>query len=174
MSYRSMHARSKAEAPTKIVLPITPMLDMTFQLLFFFIINFKPMPPEGVIATALPSEKVTQNIKEKGPEKKEQTDTKEPDFPSDLTVKVRTQLQSGDISHLAVLNNEGKEESVGSTLDALEAFLVKKRETLANKDAIKVQGDSALKVRNLIAVSDACRKAGFKDVSFVTPEDFGR
>jgi len=145
---------------------------MTFQLLFFFIINFKPMPAEGVMETALPSERVTQNTKE--PIKKDQTDTKEPEFISDLTVKVRTQLQGGDISNLAVLNNEGKEEPVGGNLESLEAFLVKKRETLANKNAIKVQGDSALKVRNLIAVSDACRKAGFKDVSFVTPEDFGR
>jgi biopolymer transport protein ExbD len=173
MSYRSMHGRSKAEAPTKIVLPITPMLDMTFQLLFFFIINFKPMPAEGVMETALPSEKVTQNLKDK-PAKPDQADIKEPEFISDLTVKVRTQLQGGDISNLAVLNNEGKEEPVGGNLESLEAFLVKKRETLANKNAIKVQGDSALKVRNLIAVSDACRKAGFKDVSFVTPEDFGR
>jgi biopolymer transport protein ExbD len=174
MSYRSIRGRSKAEAPTKIVLPITPMLDMTFQLLFFFIINFKPMPPEGVMETALPSEKLVQVQKEKGPEKQDKTDTKEPEFLSDLTVKVRTQLQGGEISNIAVLNNEGKEEPVGSTLESLEAFLVKKRETLANKKQIKVQGDSALKVRNLIAVSDACRKAGFKDVSFVTPDDFGR
>ena len=123
--------------------------------------------------TALPSERVTQNLN-KPPDKKDQTDAKEPEFLSDLTVKVRTQLQGGDISNIAVLNNEGKEEPVGGNLESLEAFLVKKRETLANKNAIKVQGDSALKVRNLIAVSDACRKAGFKDVSFVTPEDFGR
>jgi biopolymer transport protein ExbD len=174
MSYRSMRGRSKAEAPSKIVLPITPMLDMTFQLLFFCIVNFKPMPPEGVMETALPSEKVTQNIKEKTPDKKDQVDTKEPDFPSDLTVKVRTQLQSGEISNLAVLTNEGKEEQVGSKLESLEPFLLKKRESLTNKNTIKVQGDSALKVRNLIAVADACRKAGFKDVSFVTPDDFGR
>src|SRR5947209_4849860 len=37
-------------------LPITPMLDMSFQLLAFFIITFKPAPTEGQIALALPKD----------------------------------------------------------------------------------------------------------------------
>ncbi len=28
-------------------MPITPMLDMSFQLLSFFILTFRPMPTEG-------------------------------------------------------------------------------------------------------------------------------
>jgi len=35
-------------------LPITPMLDMSFQLLAFFIMTFKPAPTEGQIAMQLP------------------------------------------------------------------------------------------------------------------------
>lgn len=38
-------------------LPITPMLDMSFQLLAFFILTFNPAPTEGQIALALPQEK---------------------------------------------------------------------------------------------------------------------
>jgi biopolymer transport protein ExbD len=37
-------------------LPITPMLDMSFQLLAFFIMTFKPAPLEGQIAMTLPRE----------------------------------------------------------------------------------------------------------------------
>ena len=37
-------------------LPITPMLDMSFQLLAFFIMTFKPAPTEGQIAMTLPKE----------------------------------------------------------------------------------------------------------------------
>ncbi len=37
-------------------LPITPMLDMSFQLLAFFIMTFKPADTEGQIALTLPSE----------------------------------------------------------------------------------------------------------------------
>ncbi len=35
-------------------LPITPMLDMSFQLLAFFIMTFKPAPTEGQLLMALP------------------------------------------------------------------------------------------------------------------------
>ena len=37
-------------------LPITPMLDMSFQLLAFFIMTFKPAPSEAQIAMMLPKE----------------------------------------------------------------------------------------------------------------------
>ncbi len=37
-------------------LPITPMLDMSFQLLAFFIMTFKPAPTEGQIALMLPKQ----------------------------------------------------------------------------------------------------------------------
>ena len=33
-------SRRRPDPEGKIALPITPMLDMTFQLLFFFIMNF--------------------------------------------------------------------------------------------------------------------------------------
>ena len=36
-------------------LPIVPMLDMSFQLMAFFLITFRPMPTEGQIALALPN-----------------------------------------------------------------------------------------------------------------------
>lgn len=42
-------------------LPITPMLDMSFQLLAFFIMTFKPAPTEGQIALTLPKEEGAQN-----------------------------------------------------------------------------------------------------------------
>src|SRR5258708_5246622 len=35
-------------------IPITPMLDMSFQLLLFLIPFFKPMPLEGQMALTLP------------------------------------------------------------------------------------------------------------------------
>lgn len=37
-------------------LPITPMLDMSFQLLAFFIMTFKPAPTEGQIMLTLPKD----------------------------------------------------------------------------------------------------------------------
>ncbi len=42
--------------PTEPELPITPMLDMSFQLMAFFILTFKSGPTEGQLALLLPRE----------------------------------------------------------------------------------------------------------------------
>ncbi len=173
-----MAHRPKASAESKVQLPITPMLDMTFQLLFFFIINFNPADQEGQIEMALPSEEVKAAHKQEDV-KKDAAPEKDPalEFPSDLTVKVRTQtdgVNDGEISALFVRNIEGKEEPVDGGLVGLKALLTKRREEMTNKDNIKVQGDGKLKVRSLMRVMDACRQSGFKNVSMVPPEDFGR
>ena len=42
--------------PTQPDLPITPMLDMSFQLMAFFILTFKPGPTEGQMTLMLPRE----------------------------------------------------------------------------------------------------------------------
>jgi biopolymer transport protein ExbD len=172
-----MSARGKREASSKVSLPITPMLDMTFQLLFFFIVNFHPADMEGEMSMALPVDAEKQAHKQEDVKKDAKTDKDPaPEFPSDLTVKVRTQLNGttdGEISAIAVRNLEGKEEPVDG-LPGLRTFLKDKRETLTNKEAIKVQGDGKLKVREVMKVMDVCRKAGFANVSFVPPEDFGR
>ncbi len=50
-------SRKKRKVHTEEVepdLPITPMLDMSFQLLSFFIMTFHPTPTEGQIAMSLP------------------------------------------------------------------------------------------------------------------------
>jgi biopolymer transport protein ExbD len=49
------HRRAEAE-PVQPDLPITPMLDMSFQLMAFFIFTFRPAPTEGQIAMSLPKE----------------------------------------------------------------------------------------------------------------------
>src|SRR5437868_4996955 len=38
----TMMMRTRGMAPSDVILPITPMLDMSFQLLFFFICIYKP------------------------------------------------------------------------------------------------------------------------------------
>ncbi len=173
----SATGRSKPPNESKVQLPITPMLDMTFQLLFFFIINFNPADQEGLMDMALPSEDIKQAKNQKDVKQEAAADKDPLEFPSDLTVKVRTQLDGvndGEISALSVRNLEGKEDPVEGGLAWLKTMLEGKRQEMTNKDNIKVQGDSKLKVRSLMKVMDACRKAGFKNVSMVPPEDFGR
>jgi len=169
--------RRKSDTGSRVTLPITPMLDMTFQLLFFFIVNFHPADLEGEMNLALPVDAEKQAHKQEDVKKDAKVDKDaQPEFPSDLTVKVRTQLDGtndGEISAIFVRNLEGREEPVDG-LAGLKKFLNDKREGLTNKEAIKVQGDGKLKVRSVLKVMDVCRQAGFANVSFVPPEDLGR
>ena len=50
---RHRHRRAH-ETHTKPELPITPMLDMSFQLLAFFVITYKPATLEGSLSMSLP------------------------------------------------------------------------------------------------------------------------
>ena len=164
------------DAGLEVTLPITPMLDMAFQLLFFFIMNFNPADLEGQLDMSLPdkTEAQARRPEEVKPDAKAGKPDLEP--PSDLTVKVRTQLDGvhdGEISAIFVHKLESREEPVDG-LDGLKAYLKKAQGTVANKEAIKIQADGKLKLRSTLNVMDTCRHAGFKNISFVPPEDFNR
>jgi hypothetical protein len=112
-----MH-RGKTDVVLGVTIPVTPMLDMTFQLLFFFIVNFHPADLEGEMAMALP-------IDDGGGVAFAAARWPEPEFPIDLTVKVRTHAD-GEISALFVRDLEGKEEPVDG-LAGLKKYLTDKR-----------------------------------------------
>jgi biopolymer transport protein ExbD len=168
-------ARRKAETDAKIALPITPMLDMTFQLLFFFIMNFNPADLEGQMDMSLPSEEVKQA---KDKPKDNVAPEKNPDleFPSDLTVQVRTQNAEGSdggISAIFVRGPDGKEDPINGPdlLGNLKKYLEAKRETVTHKEAIKIRGDTKLRIKHLMKVTDVCKAAGYANTSLVTPEE---
>jgi biopolymer transport protein ExbD len=53
--------RHKPKTVEGVDVPITPMLDMAFQLLTFFILTYKPMPVEGqFIMNLLPAQPATR------------------------------------------------------------------------------------------------------------------
>jgi len=168
--------RRTTASDAKISLPITPMLDMTFQLLFFFIMNFNPADLEGQMDMSLPSEDIKANKEGKADKTAAPEKAPEPEFPSDLTVQVRTQNAEGSeggISAIFVRDFNGKEELVNG-LDGLKKYLEDKRAGLTHKESIKIRGDNKLRVKYLMSVMDACKAAGYPNTSLVPPEDLGR
>jgi biopolymer transport protein ExbD len=164
------------DSALEVNLPITPMLDMAFQLLFFFIMNFNPADLEGQLDLSLPSEADYAARDPKDVKADAKPGTPDPELPSDLTVKVRTQLDGvhdGEISAIFVRKLDSREEPVDG-LDGLKNYLKKAQQSVTNKEAIKIQADGKLKLRGTLQVMDVCRAAGFKNISFVPPEDFGR
>ncbi len=175
--------KRKGLEESRVDVPITPMLDMTFQLLFFFILNYNPSPAEGQMDMSLPSPKDFMK-KESLPQKKVETpgQEEEPEEPPEVTIVVRTQTgadvdvrDAGKISQISVTSNSG--EAVipppYKTLDHLVEYLKKIRDGLGNKKDVKLQGDSKLKWEAIVKVRDACQKAGFENSGFAPPPDLG-
>ena len=149
----------------KIVLPITPMLDMVFQLLFFFIMNFNPADLEGQIEAALPAQdQVVDGRPGAAP-----PNAPVPALPSDLTVEIRTGRDGGGISALSVRGADGKSTPIAD-LDALAKHLAAERAASNNAEAIKIRADARLSVENLMKVIDTCKGAGFISTALVSPE----
>jgi biopolymer transport protein ExbD len=167
--------RAKGEAAPEVALPITPMLDMAFQLLMFFIFTYHPSGMEGQMDLNLPSEKNPAAKDEKMVDPNTKADKDQAlEFPSDLTVNIRALQdgpQKGAISDLTLERASGPKPV--TNLKALEGELTEARKGSSNSN-IKVQGDGKLKWKEVVAVMDVCRKAGFDNISFVAPSDFGR
>jgi biopolymer transport protein ExbD len=160
-------------------LPITPMLDMAFQLLAFFIFTYHPSDLEGQMDLSLPSDSSPQAKQQKDVVPDNKPDKEQTiELPVNLTVIVRTQqdgVNNGRISDLKVQDDSGAEPvEVGDDLklEGLRKYLKDKSGKVEHKDAIKLQADSKLKWDRVIAVMDACHAAGFTNISFVPPPDY--
>jgi biopolymer transport protein ExbD len=171
-----MKKKHKGEGPLEVQLNtvITPMLDMTFQLLFFFVLTYSPSAAmEGKMEFSLPA---SGDYRARAPEDvnlDKPSDT-ELALPAQLTVLIKTVrdgVNDGNISALVVKSTDG--ETALPNLEALENFLRHKvkEEGLSNKDDIKIEAESKLKYACVIDVMDACLRSGFTRVGFNPPPD---
>ncbi|MHB1425705.1 MAG: ExbD/TolR family protein [Gemmataceae bacterium] len=166
-----MTTRRKSDKGPEPTLPVTPMLDMAFQLLAFFVMTYHPSDLEGQMELSLPSEAISQaqsaeDVKSDAAPDKNQ-DLK---LAANVTVIVRTQrdnVNMGDISGIALQDDAGT--TPVDSLDKLLAELKARRATVENKENIKIQADSKMKWEKVINVMDVCQQAGFKNISFVPP-----
>ena len=165
-----MTTRRKPEAVPEPNLPVTPMLDMAFQLLAFFVMTYHPSDLEGQLDLNLATEPVVAIRPDLAAPPGEQAIQ----LPSNLAVIVRTQMDNvnnGRISALTLQDDAGPQPI--DNLEKLAAELKKRQATVENKENIKIQADGKLKWEGVIQVMDVCQQAGFKNISFVPPPNFG-
>ena len=168
---------------------VTPMLDMVFQLLFFFIVAYDPGRVEGQMDLALPIDKAQQTAAKdpKDIDPKQLGDPLDLQLEADLTVVVTTQRagigqsSDGKISELKITDTKANVEGLAipkklnarnesvPDFEILEKELKRLREGLSNKEGITIQADGPLHWANVVRVMDACRRAGFQDISFAAP-----
>jgi biopolymer transport protein ExbD len=138
-------------------LPITPMLDMSFQLLFYFVVTFKVVPTEAQIPLALPKE-------DGGPAPTLPTVLE--DEPEEVVVQVTS--TAGGIGGITL--RSGKAVAEGEKLGANPAALYTRLQELAKTagqkgSKLRLEMADELSYANVIKLVDESRRAGFERVS---------
>jgi biopolymer transport protein ExbD len=170
---------------TEVTLPITPMLDMSFQLLFFFISTFKlPTGMEGSLDLNLPSDAQAKAEDALNVDPHKPSEDAPPDLKADINITVQTATQNTgsdeSISFITIEEEAGKtqlspsEKGYSTHLDELTDKLkeIAQKKTGADSPTVKIEGDSRLKWRDVVRVMDACRNAGLPNISFAQPPDY--
>ena len=161
---------------------MVPMLDMTFQLLFFFIITFQaPTGLEAQIPLVLPPPEGQQ---EASKDKKDNTDKDiVPTIDSDVIVEVKSlnnpqypgEMGEVEVSGLAkeIIRptpgkslDEGRTEvlaRLGETMKQMAQDLKK------DKLSLRLKADPGVKWERVIQVADTCRQAKFLGIRFEKP-----
>jgi biopolymer transport protein ExbD len=165
---RRRRQRSDAE-PAEVQIPIPAMLDMTFQLLSFFILTFNPPNAgEGQMDMTLPAVGAAKA------KEAEQADpfalsSTEVELPADVTIAVES--LSGGIDKITVREREKATPVAG--IRELRGMLQRLQQELG-KANVKIEAESRLKYAGLIEIMDACLAAKFQSVGFVPPPDLGK
>lgn len=185
------HHASGDEGGVQLGIIITPMLDMSFQIMAFFIMTYHPSALEGHIdGNLLPPEKAAVKSKDQ-----KQTDPNvipsdiDPELNEVLLVQIKAVPKNpeggGDEG-----KNEGEPRQILLKLPAEpdpkeianasveykvamkkleeELRLYLKSNAVGNAN-IKLEGDNNLKHQYTMDAYDACKLAGFKNISFVAP-----
>src|SRR5262245_8209987 len=203
------HKRGHGEAGTGVQLGliITPMLDMSFQLMAFFIMTYHPSALEGHIdGNLLPPTLVATKAKGGKIDEKQDMDLpavdEEPQLQDALLVIIKSVAKGqvegvfvdGEPSQLMLkrpqdampvtvtdtdkLANlfslikvdlaDGTQKVIGKRFDFRDLTTELKKDA-AGKANIKIEGDGNLKHMYLMQVYDACKTAGYQNISFVAP-----
>ena len=146
-------------------LPITPMLDMSFQLLAFFLMTFNPSPIEGHMDMALPKEMGDANsnvVPPPDPTKEE---------PEELTVQVDA-TDAGAIADIRLSSKNTSALSLGSDSAKLFSALQARRKDIGDKPAkVRLECGDNLSYKLLIKLMDEITRAGFKQVAPALQDD---
>jgi biopolymer transport protein ExbD len=156
--------RKKEEPPVEITLPITPMLDMSFQLLSFFILTFRPVPTEGQMSVALPKLDVSEQQQQVPPS------PDVPDQKDEYTIVLRAST-GGDIALISLRGPAGESPEIRNENDLLvqlNAITPPVGKGKANV-SITIEADNDLTYARLIEVMDLCRRAGYETVNLMPP-----
>lgn len=145
----------KAGNDTKVELQMTPMIDVVFQLLVFFLFSFKIVPVEGEIGVNMPP--LAAGAKPRSDD-------------IEITEKVKIKLRSSDDG--ALIGIIVGENEIGENPSALTQLL---RDSVvgpggkASDAEVEIDGDRRLLYFFVIRVTNAVQRSGIKKINFTDP-----
>ena len=153
------HGRN-VEPPVEVTLPITAMLDMSFQLLSFFILTFHPMPTEGQLSVNLPKIDASE-APEKDP-------TPPEDKKDEYTIAVNSSADGG-VSNISLKGPSGSQDikNLAELLDQLKAIAPPAGKKREEGVSITIESADDLKYARLIDLMDLCKRAGYETVNLM-------
>lgn len=190
MSQRSRHA-DQGSAGVALGLIITPMLDMAFQILAFFIMTYHPSALEGHIPGSLvPPENVA--MKSDKPLQVDEVPQSVdpslllPELDEAITVKIKAvgpgqavgDRQTGQPSQILLRRKTDTGAQVVAEADnSIEQGMKKLESTLreirkageGEKANIKLEAEAELRQEYVMQIYDVCKRAGFSKIHFVPP-----
>lgn len=149
--------KKKGSNATKPELPITPMLDMSFQLMAFFILTFRPAPTEAQLPLALPSE-------QGGPPSAPPPSIDKPIEDEEMIVQIYA-AANGNIDRIVAALPTGNRE-LGAEKAALFQFLKEEKSSRGGKaPKLKYEIVDQLNYQYVIALLDEGKRAGYDSIS---------
>ena len=161
-----MRRKRRHESPgTEPDLPITPMLDMSFKLMAFFILTFRPVPTEGQLALILPN--LGQGPPSLAPPLEEKPDsyivTVSPTggVPSDVTL-----LKDGDTEGQTFKKSPQSEtKAMDDLYAALKQIVVEQKAAKRKVPTLDFQFGDQVRYQFVIKMLDDAKLAGFEKIS---------
>jgi biopolymer transport protein ExbD len=163
-----MRIRRPTPEASGVVLPITPMLDMAFQLLTFFLFTYRPSAMEVQMGLSLPMEQEAA-AKDDKDVKNDAKPTKERDIPVKPELVVSVEAQTAGYT-VTLEDRAGKEEFTNKQLNDLLDKL--KNQDAKAREKVLLKGSSKTRIESMMEVMDVCRKAECQEIIFSEPPDF--
>lgn len=169
-----MRRKRPGEQGPEVELPITPMLDMAFQLLTFFIFTYHPSALEVQMELSLPAagEARAKDARDVDPTKLSDSEIEEP---SQVTVIAKTQLGGMSDGALSQIVVDGLTKATLGSLQELASHLrqLNGNDKLNQKEKVSIQADAGLRWSYVVEIMDTCKKAGFTNIGFAPPPELG-
>jgi biopolymer transport protein ExbD len=163
MTGRERRRAKRGENREEVQFPVTPMLDMAFQLLAFFILTFQSPTSETRIDLYLPTTPVALPGSSQGMAKTSPPRRTELDLENDL--KIRAQANElGDLKSIRL------GESLLPDLEALADRLRRYKAVLDGRPLrVRITADDRLRYEEAARIIGTCNAAGVASIRLANP-----